>query len=156
MRRLVRWFAAAGALLIIVGCSTGTSTAGDAGASFDGGLQADAGTARDGGESDASNLDGGAPDGGSPTDAGSASGPTLIVQFDGDEGPGLTACQTIGGHCDRPEMSVASNGTQIAQLTWQNLNVYDPTGTLQKSTPLSSVITSAGLTPTTSAGGPPY
>ena len=71
----------------------------------------------------------------------------ILHSFDGDSGPGLTACQTLKGHCDRPDMDVAVNGTQVVQVTWQNVRVYDYSGHLLHSTPTGDLVRSAGLDP---------
>tara|TARA_R110000868_G_scaffold20013_3_gene85305 strand:- start:884 stop:2407 length:1524 start_codon:yes stop_codon:yes gene_type:complete len=77
-----------------------------------------------------------------------------ITSFEGDHGPGLAVCGSDNAptHCDRAEMDVAASGKQVAQVTWQNLNVYDTAGKLLKSTPLSEIIRGAGLDPTLSKG----
>lgn len=77
-----------------------------------------------------------------------------ITSFDGDRGPGLDVCKSTGApiHCDRAEMDVATNGRQVVQVTWQNVNVYDTSGKLLKSTALSELIRSAGLDPNLSKG----
>ncbi|MDR6305221.1 hypothetical protein GGQ85_002940 [Nitrobacter vulgaris] len=81
-----------------------------------------------------------------------------IVSFDGDRGPGIETCKPKIGpiHCDRAEMDVAASGKQVVQVTWQNVNVYDPAGNLLKSTPLSAVIRAAGLDPNPPRGGGPF
>lgn len=85
--------------------------------------------------------------------SGAASAQT-VNSFEGDRGPGLDVCKSDNAptHCDRAEMDVAANGKQVVQVTWQNVNVYDTMGKLLKSTPLSSVIRSAGLDPNLSKG----
>src|ERR1043166_726080 len=69
---------------------------------------------------------------------------TIVHSFDGDRGPGLAACESGITHCCRPEMSVAANGTQVVQVTWQNFRIYDYNGHLVQSTPLSQIIRKAG------------
>jgi hypothetical protein len=78
----------------------------------------------------------------------------IVTSFEGDRGPGLEVCQSNDAptHCDRAEMDVAVNGKQVVQVTWQNVNVYDLSGKLLKSTPLSEVIRGAGLDPNLSKG----
>jgi hypothetical protein len=93
----------------------------------------------------------------SPPDTQAAgSGFSVVRQFDGDTGPGLAACQATGGHCDRPDFNMASDGTHVVQVTWQHVNVYDYSGQLTSSMTLSQLITSVGLVPTTANGAPPY
>jgi hypothetical protein len=75
---------------------------------------------------------------------------TIVHSFDGDRGPGRPACESGITHCDRPEMSVAANGTQVVQVTWQNFRIYDYNGHLVQSTPLSQIIRKAGLNPVSS------
>ncbi|MDH7796848.1 hypothetical protein QBC99_002911 [Beijerinckia sp. GAS462] len=77
-----------------------------------------------------------------------------VHSFDGDRGPGLDVCKSDNApiHCDRAEMDVAASGKQVVQVTWQNVNVYDTSGKLLKSTPLSALIRGAGLDPTLSKG----
>jgi len=72
-----------------------------------------------------------------------------VTSFDGDKGPGSAICKAEKHpvHCDRAEMDVASSGKQVVQVTWQNVNVYDPSGKLLKSTPLSTLIRDMGLEP---------
>ncbi len=78
---------------------------------------------------------------------GSGSGPGLIVQsFDGEVGVGLAACTASGGHCDRPEMNVAANGSQVVQVTSRSVVVYSYAGSVLKTTTLPSFITAAGVT----------
>src|SRR5438270_8872597 len=71
---------------------------------------------------------------------------TIVKSFDGDSGPGLTACQAFN-HCDRPEMDVGTNGKQVVQVTWQSVRVYGYSGHLVKSIPMATFIRSAGLDP---------
>lgn len=70
----------------------------------------------------------------------------IVRSFNGDTGP-ASAC--TAPHCDRPEMNVAANGSQVVEVTWQNVNVYDYSGNLLRSTPMTSFITNAGLNPST-------
>lgn len=71
-----------------------------------------------------------------------------ITSFEGDRGPGAEVCTKDGPiHCDRAEMDLAASGRQVVQVTWQNVNVYDPAGKLLKSTPLAQLIRDAGLDP---------
>jgi hypothetical protein len=79
--------------------------------------------------------------------AGAATAQTVVRSFDGDSGPGLTACLAGVTHCDRPEMDVAVNGRQIVQVTWQNVRIYDYSGHLLQSMPMSTLIRNAGLNP---------
>lgn len=72
---------------------------------------------------------------------------TILHSFDGDAGPGLAACQSLKGHCDRPDMDVAVNGSQVVQATWQNIRVYDSTGRLLHTTPTADLIRNSGLAP---------
>jgi hypothetical protein len=85
---------------------------------------------------------------------GGAARAQAIHSFEGDRGPGLEVCSSNGApiHCDRAEMDVAVNGKQVVQVTWQNVNVYDTSGKLLKSTPLSNLIRSAGLDPELAKG----
>ena len=73
----------------------------------------------------------------------------VVRSFDGDSGPGLAACQSASAppHCDRAEMDVAASGNQVVQVTWQNVRIYDYDGKLLQSTPMSTLIRSAGLDP---------
>lgn len=80
--------------------------------------------------------------------AGFSAAQTIVQSFDGDRGPGLAACETGFGHCDRPEMNMAVNGKQVVQVTWQYVRVYDYTGRLLQSTPLPDFVRKAGLDPT--------
>ncbi|MDB4956981.1 MAG: hypothetical protein JWO36_4550 [Myxococcales bacterium] len=77
-------------------------------------------------------------------------------QFDGDSGPGLTACQANARHCDRPEQNVAADGSHVVQATWQHVNIYDYNGNAVSSVTLSQFIASAGLNPLNAAAGRPY
>src|SRR5258706_8223376 len=65
----------------------------------------------------------------------------IVHSFDGEVGAGLAACPTTAGHCDRPEMNVAANGSQVVQVTSRSVNVYSYTGMLLTSTPLATFIT---------------
>jgi hypothetical protein len=89
----------------------------------------------------ASSDAGGDAPGDSLGDGGNPSGDFAIVHsFDGDNGVAATGR-------GKPELNVAANGTQVMQTTWQNVNVYDYTGTLLQSTTLPALVTSAGLDP---------
>src|SRR5438876_8133178 len=75
-------------------------------------------------------------------------GAQTVRSFDGDKGLDLTTCNPETNRCRRqPEMDVAVNGKQVVQVTRQNVNVYDYSGKLLRSTPMSDVIRSAGLDP---------
>src|SRR5712691_11202627 len=76
-----------------------------------------------------------------------AAAQTIVQSFDGDSGPGLAACQSGVTHCDRPEMDVAVNGKQVAQVTWQSVRIYDYNGRLLASTPMTEFVRRAGLDP---------
>jgi hypothetical protein len=84
---------------------------------------------------------------GSTNDLAASGAFTILHSFDGD----FASSATGRG---KPEMNVAANGTQVAQVTWQNVNIYDYSGTLVKTTPLPQLITSAGLNPNGSTGFP--
>ena len=85
-----------------------------------------------------------------------ASAQTVVHSFDGDTGPGLAACQSGITHCDRPEMDAASNGSEVVQVTWQNVRVYDYNGHLIRSTPMAEFVRKAGLDPTPPKGKNPF
>jgi len=72
-----------------------------------------------------------------------------VVSFEGDKGPGVAVCKSdkVPTHCERAEQDVAASGRQVTQVTWQNVNVYDTSGKLLKSTPLGDIIRGAGLDP---------
>jgi hypothetical protein len=82
--------------------------------------------------------------------AGVATGQTIVHSFDGDSGPGLAACESGVTHCDRPEMDMGTNGKQVVQVTWQNIRIYDNTGHLLQSMPMSTFVRKAGLNPVSS------
>jgi hypothetical protein len=85
--------------------------------------------------------------------AGVATAQPVVRSFDGDKGPGLAVCQANNTHCGRQsETNVGASGTQIVQITYQNVAVYDKTGKLLKSTPLTTFIRNAGLDPMPPAG----
>ena len=42
---------------------------------------------------------------------------------------------------------MATNGKQVVQVTWQNVRIYDNTGRLLQSTPMTTFIRNAGLNP---------
>src|ERR1035441_2745975 len=79
--------------------------------------------------------------------AGVASAQTIVRSFDGDSGPGLAVCESGVTHCDRPEMDMATNGKQVVQVTWQNVRIYNTSGRLLRSTPMTAFIRKAGLNP---------
>jgi hypothetical protein len=81
-----------------------------------------------------------------------------VTSFDGDRGPGREVCRSATPpiHCDRAEMDVATNGKQVVQVTWQNVNVYDTTGKLLKSTPLAALIRTTGLDPDAKKDAGPF
>ena len=81
-----------------------------------------------------------------------------VTSFDGDHGPGREVCRSATPpiHCDRAEMDVATNGKQVVQVTWQNVNVYDTAGKLLKSTPLAALIGTTGLDPDAKKDAGPF
>jgi hypothetical protein len=111
----------------------------------------------DAGPADASSLDAALPDGHAldvgPADSGftadAGTGISVLHSFDGDQGIGPTGA-------GKPMMNVAANGTQVAQVTGHNLNVYDYAGGTISSNTLAAVITSAGLNPIPSGNVRPY
>ena len=72
---------------------------------------------------------------------------TVAHSFDGDTGPGETVCKTGVTHCAWPDMNAGVNGKQVVEVTWQNVRVYDYSGHLQRSTPMTTFIRNAGLNP---------
>jgi len=60
------------------------------------------------------------------------------VQFDGDTGSGNPPA-----YKDHPDVAVAANGTQVVETTGQNVNVYDYSGRLLKSTATPNFVSSA-------------
>jgi hypothetical protein len=87
----------------------------------------------------------------------SAAGQSVLRSFNGDKGLSLSTCNPSQTRCGRqPEMNVASNGKQLIQITWQNVNVYDYDGNQLRSTPISKFISDAGLEPMTPEGKGPY
>jgi hypothetical protein len=158
------WIIASVLGLALVACGHATSGAGkpDGGtggdASTDGSTTVD-GSSDSGTPGDSGTDTGATPDSGSTSDSGADGGPgqavTVTIQFDGDVGPGLAGCTGTDAQCRQiPEANVAANGTQVAQVTWRNVNVYDYGGHLSQSTPLATVITNAGLNPASSLGFP--
>jgi hypothetical protein len=95
-------------------------------------------------------------DGGIDTPVQQGSGFHIVRQFDGDSGPDLASCTSLGGHCDRPDGNLAADGTHVVQVTWQHVNVYDYSGQVTSSLTLSQLIANAGLVATTLQGNPPY
>ena len=79
--------------------------------------------------------------------AASAMAQTIVHSFDGDSGPGIAVCQTGVAHCGFPDMDASVNGTQVVQVTWQNVRIYDYNGHLLRSTPMTTFIRNAGLNP---------
>jgi len=75
---------------------------------------------------------------------------TIVHSFDGDSGPGLATCESGVTHCDRPEMNVAVNATQVVQVTWQNVQIYDKSGHRLQSTSMATFVRKAGLNPVSS------
>jgi len=72
---------------------------------------------------------------------------TIVQSFDGDRGPGRAVCDTGVMHCGSPDMDVAVNGKLAVQVTWQTVRVYDLTGRLLVSTPMTAFVRNAGLDP---------
>src|SRR5215475_9971072 len=62
-------------------------------------------------------------------------GGNATILFDGDMGVGNPPI-----YKDHPDMAVAANGTQIVETTGQDINVYNYSGNLLQSTPISSFI----------------
>jgi len=77
-----------------------------------------------------------------------ASAQTIVRSFDGDKGMDLATCKPETMRCRRqPEMDAAVNGRQVVQVTRQDVNVYDYSGKLVRSTPMTEFIRNAGLDP---------
>lgn len=53
-------------------------------------------------------------------------------------------------------MGVAADGKHLVQVSWQNVLVFDYTGKLLRSTPLSAFIQAANLYPNPPEGKGPY
>ena len=121
-------------------------------------------TARDGGARDTA----GGPDASSGShdsgidgavslDGSGTGGLRVTIQFDGDQGKGLSGCSGSPPKCRQlPELNVAANGTQVAQITVQDLTVFDYSGHLLGKTPLPTFVTNAGLNPNNAGTGFPY
>jgi hypothetical protein len=78
----------------------------------------------------------------------SASAQSVGVQFDGDLGSVNSSGRPA--YRDHPDGTIASSGAQLLQVTGQDVQVYDYTGKLLKSTPTGQFIVQAGLSsPTT-------
>ena len=129
--------------------SGSTSTSGSGGASGGTGGAANIGGSASGGNSGS---------GGTSSSSGGSSGSgglAIVQSFDGDTGPGLATCQ-MPGHCNLPEMNAAASGSQVVQVTWQNVKVFDHSGNILSTTALPAFITNAGLTPTSGSVPKPY
>jgi len=72
------------------------------------------------------------------TDPAPGPGGNATIQFDGDSGTGNPPT-----YKDHPDMAVAANGTQVVETTGQHINVYNYSGNLLASTPISSFIANA-------------
>src|ERR1051326_4011762 len=82
---------------------------------------------------------------------------TIVRSFDGDKGVAFSDCQPDKTRCGRqPESNVAANGSVVVQVTWQNLRVYDYSGKLLRSTPMSEFVKKAGLDSEPKAGKGPF
>ena len=77
---------------------------------------------------------------GGPAGNGGGSGSigNATIQFDGDAGTGNPPTSK-----DHPDMAVGASGTQIVETTGQDINVYSYSGSLLKSTSISSFINTA-------------
>jgi hypothetical protein len=69
---------------------------------------------------------------------------TIFTQFDGDIGAGGSATSKPT-YRDHPDATVAANGSQVVEVTGQNVNVYSYEGKLLKSTRTSDFINNAGV-----------
>jgi len=69
---------------------------------------------------------------------------TILTQFDGDIGTGGSATSKPT-YRDHPDATAAANGSQVVEVTGQNVNVYSYDGKLLKSTRTSDLINGAGL-----------
>jgi hypothetical protein len=77
--------------------------------------------------------------GGGPAGSGnSGSVGNATIQFDGDAGTGNPPT-----YKDHPDMAVGASGTQIVETTGQDINVYSYSGSLLKSTSISTFINTA-------------
>lgn len=78
-----------------------------------------------------------------------------VRSFDGDHGPTQERCNPEVLRCGRQaEMNAAASGTQVVQVTWQHVNVYDYNGVLLQSTPLPDFAARAGVDPMPHAARP--
>lgn len=76
--------------------------------------------------------------GGAPGITDPPPGGNRTIQFDGDTGTGNPPA-----YKDHPDMAVAANGAQIVETTGQNINVYNYSGGLVKSTATATFIKNA-------------
>jgi hypothetical protein len=81
----------------------------------------------------------GSAGGGGGGGGGGGNGGSVLVQFDGDTGTGSPTYK------DHPDMAVAVSATQVLEVTGQDVNVYDHSGAMLKSTSMNRFITNAGL-----------
>lgn len=87
----------------------------------------------------------------------SASAQKIIQQFDGDKGVEFSQCHPETTRCGRqPEMTVAVNGKQVVQVTWQNVSVFDYSGKLLRVTPAAEFVKNAHLDPEPPGGKGPF
>jgi hypothetical protein len=117
---------------LLIACSSNPSSDPDAATGED------AQTGTDASGTDASASDAGADVVVPPSDGGG--GFSILHSFDGDFGAGATGR-------GKPEMNVAANGSQVAQVTSQNFVVFDYTGKTLATTSMTALVTSAGLNP---------
>lgn len=79
--------------------------------------------------------------------AGTVRSQTIVRSFDGDTGAGAAPCDAGRTHCGWADMNVGVNGTQVVQVTWQNVRIYDYNGKLLRSTAMETFIRDSGLDP---------
>jgi hypothetical protein len=134
------------------GGSTGASTSAGGSTTTSSAMSTSSGASSSGASSGGMSTSSGASSSSGTCGSGSSTSggvPAIVRSFDGDTGPGLAACTASPPHCGLPEMNVASSGTQVVQITWQNVTVFDACGNVLQTTPLTTLITSAagGLSP---------
>ena len=114
--------------------SSGAQNGGDSGAGNDASIA----------NGDGSTTSDASSDGG----VGEASVFGVTRSFDGDRGDAGAGCGGSPGcqYKDHPDMGIDANGTQVVEVTGQNVMVFDYSGAVLAKTSLAAFITNAGLT----------
>ncbi|HEY1960704.1 MAG TPA: hypothetical protein VGH28_34065 [Polyangiaceae bacterium] len=95
-------------------------------------------------------------DGSTPADAAgdapvTSNGLSIVTSFEGDVDEPGAGCNGACAYRNHPDMGIAVNGTQVVEVSGQNLSVFDYSGKVLKQTAFGTFMTSMGLSVSTIA-----